>query len=172
MSSPFILGPSSVDFGDLKQYIIELYFFGGWLPFRATKYYEYVILGVGIDLIGDFDFQKRIERSPILLDSLLKLSHPGSPDAETTETNGKINNSQMDIQRAKSNLVSIEALFKALPSNLRSELDKLKFSRDELGKPTIVYLGHNLEILNQLVFHVSISHDSGVTIGIVIIESA
>ena len=128
-----------------------------------------MILGVGIDLIGDFDFQKRIDRSPILIDSLLKLSHPDDSDARTNE---KVNYSQTDIQRAKSNLVSIEALFKALPSELRSELGKLKFSRDEIGKPTIVYLGQNEEVLNQLVLHVSISHDSGVTIGIVIIESA
>jgi phosphopantetheinyl transferase (holo-ACP synthase) len=128
-----------------------------------------MILGVGIDLIGDSDFQKRIDRSPIFLESLLKLSHP---DASGARANENFIYSQTDIQRAKSNLVSIEALFKALPSNLRSELDKLKFSRDELGKPTIFYSGQNEEVLNKLVFHVSISHDSGVTIGIVIIESA
>lgn len=128
-----------------------------------------MILGVGVDLIGDIDFQKRIDRSPILLDYLLRLSHPGVSDAITKE---KVNDSETDIQRAKSNLVSIEALFKALPHNLRSELGELKFSRDKFGKPTIVYSGHNKDVINQLVFHISISHDSGVTIGIVIIESA
>jgi len=127
-----------------------------------------MILGVGLDLIRDSDFQKRIDRSPILLESLLKLSHP---DDFGARANGNFNYSQTDLQRAKSNLVSIEALFKALPSNLRSELDKLKFSRDELGKPTIFYSGQNEEVRNKLVFHVSISHDSGVTIGIIIIES-
>jgi phosphopantetheinyl transferase (holo-ACP synthase) len=128
-------------------------------------------VGVGIDIIGDGDFQKRIDRSPGLLVSLLRLSHNLGVNTIHANSNEKDRNSQTDIQRAKSNLVSIEAMFKALPSNLRSNLDKLKISRDELGKPSIVYLGLNKEVFDQLVFHVSISHDSGVTIGVVIIES-
>lgn len=131
-----------------------------------------MIVGVGIDIVGDSDFQKRIDRSPSLLVSLLRLSHNLDVNTSHVNSNEKINNPQTDIQRAKSNLVSIEAMFKALPSNLRSHLGKLKISRDELGKPSIVYLGLNKEVFDQLVFHVSISHDSGVTIGIVIIESA
>jgi phosphopantetheinyl transferase (holo-ACP synthase) len=130
-----------------------------------------MIVGVGIDIIGDIDFQKRIDRSPSLLVSLLRLSHNLDVDTSHTDSNEKVSNPQTDIQRAKSNLVSIEAMFKALPNNLRSNLDKLKISRDELGKPSIVYLGLNKEVFDQLIFHVSISHDSGVTIGIVIIES-
>lgn len=131
-----------------------------------------MIVGVGIDIIGDSDFQKRIDRSPGLLVSLLRLSHNLDVNTFHANSNEIDKNPQTDIQRAKSNLVSIEAMFKALPSNLRSNLDKLKISRDELGKPSIVYLGLNKEVFDQLSFHVSISHDSGVTIGVVIIESA
>jgi phosphopantetheinyl transferase (holo-ACP synthase) len=130
-----------------------------------------MIVGVGIDIIGDSDFQKRIDRSPSLLVSLLSLSHNLDVNTFHANSNEIDKNSQTDIQRAKSNLVSIEAMFKALPSNLRSNLDKLKISRDELGKPSIVYLGLDKEVFDQFAFHVSISHDFGVTIGVVIIES-
>ena len=130
-----------------------------------------MIVGVGIDLIGDSDFQKRIDRSPSLLVSLLRISHDFNVNKVQANLREGVSNSEMDIQRAKSNLVCIEAILKALPVQLRSELHKFQISRDELGKPSIVYFGQIEELLNQFKFHLSISHDSGVTIGIVIIES-
>jgi phosphopantetheinyl transferase (holo-ACP synthase) len=130
-----------------------------------------VIVGVGIDLIVDSDFQKRIERSPSLLATLLRLSYEIDANSQLANRNENADNAKTDIQQAKSNLVSIEAIFKALPGSLRTELGNLRISRDEQGRPHVVSLGHNKEELSKLKFHLSISHDSGVTIGIVIIES-
>lgn len=137
----------------------------------VTKYDIPVIVGVGIDLIGDAEFQQRIHKSPNLLNLLLRLSHDWDPGASYVNLDREVKDTQTNIQRAKSNLVSIEALFKALPHDLRSQMKKFRFSRDEFGKPYIVYLGQSKEMLGQLKFHISISHDSGVTIGVVIIES-
>ena len=130
-----------------------------------------MIIGVGVDLVEDSNFQKRLERSPSLLVSLLRLSHDLQVIPSTSNIRVNPRSNLDELQRAKSNLVTIEALFKAIPKNLRPEIRNLKIYRDFDGKPHLVYLGNNQVILKKLQFHLSISHDSGITIGIVIVES-
>lgn len=127
-----------------------------------------MIVGIGIDIISENDFEQRVKKSPKLPTLISRLTSPAKEVSDVF--NQDIAYGIASTQRAISDFVALEALFKAMPVEWRSELEGLRILRDSLGKPHIEFPSGSKKLPKGLSAHVSISNQSGITIGLVIIE--
>ena len=115
-----------------------------------------MIVGVGIDVVDGARFGAALERTPSLRDRLF------TPREREIALNSKA-----------ARFAAKEALAKALgaPAGLRwSDCEVLS---DETGRPDLVVTGTVAERIDELGgsrLHVSISHDAGVAVAMVVVE--
>jgi phosphopantetheinyl transferase (holo-ACP synthase) len=117
-----------------------------------------VILGIGVDLINNKDFQERTLESPLILKKLLG-PNPNLPEHRRLEI-------------ATSNFAALEALFKALPQEFKSKVNLFTVDRDSYGRPFFdISRLESMESLSEFHIHLSISNHGDYTVALVIIEN-
>jgi holo-[acyl-carrier protein] synthase len=116
------------------------------------------IIGVGVDVVDLARFALILERTPHLGDRLFT-------PAERTAA----------VQSLAATFAAKEALAKALGAPGGLEWQDVEVHRDEMGKPSLQITGSvaaAASVLGIVRWHVSLSHDGGTAIAMVIAEGA
>lgn len=116
-----------------------------------------MIAGIGVDVCSVVRLQESIERTPGLKERLFHASEQSlSPDSLAARFALK------------------EALAKALGNPRLLSWNEVLLSKDENGKPHLELIGQTKENFESLGFrasHLSISHDAGVAVAMIVLES-
>ena len=112
-----------------------------------------MIHGVGIDVVDINRFKQTLERTP---DLELKLF----TEAERTKS----------FQSLAARFAAKEALVKALNAEKGISWHEAEVVNAEGGKPTFIFYGAVAELVDGADVHLSISHDAGIAVAVVIVE--
>ena len=115
-----------------------------------------MIVGVGVDLVGLARFKESLDRTPSLADRLFTGS-------ERT----------LGVASLASTFAAKEAVAKALGAPGGLQWHDVEVMRDESGRPSLHVTGSVAEAASRLgvvTWHVSLSHDAGMAIAMVVAE--
>lgn len=127
-----------------------------------------MIIGIGIDLVEKESFEKRIQRTPTMVHTILKLTSLLSTES-TLSQNSNLRQDKF-MQDAMSNLAAFEALLKASTFEVRRQISNFKLRRGESGKPEFVFAGPDSESISNLKLHLTITTQPNCTLALVILE--
>lgn len=116
-----------------------------------------MIAGIGVDLCSITRLQESLARTPNLKE---RLFHPSEQD--------------LNLDSLAARFALKEALAKAIGNPRLLNWNEVTLLKDENGKPHLELHGQTLENFQSLGFrasHVSISHDAGVAIAMIVLES-
>jgi holo-[acyl-carrier protein] synthase len=119
----------------------------------AIKESTIVIKGIGIDVVDIARFQESLERTPALK---VKIFTP-------TEA-------QLKISSLAARFAAKEALVKALDAQHVFNWHDVEIINEESGKPTFLFTGALAVRVEDLMVHLTISHESGIATAMVILE--
>lgn len=125
-----------------------------YLAIIPLLYYEFVIIGIGIDVQDINRLTRLMQRTPNMLDKFLSK-----------------NEKSYSEKKIMSVIVSKEALLKATSSYIKLDLSTIQFSHHEDGKPYFMDLPEELGRNSGVNIFVSISHSPETIVGIVIVDS-
>jgi holo-[acyl-carrier protein] synthase len=117
-----------------------------------------MIIGVGVDLVDLARFERAITRTPRLVERLFTAS----------ERNGS-------TRTLAGRFAAKEAMIKVVGDPRGMQWQEVEITRDGLGKPTLTTHGATATIAQAAgidKWHVSISHDGGKAVAVVVGESA
>jgi holo-[acyl-carrier protein] synthase len=115
-----------------------------------------MVLGVGVDLVNITRFEEHVAKQPKLLERLFVSSEL---DASMKTIAGRF--------------AAKEALIKALGGSDGVSWHEVQVSKNESGKPEISTSGQTAETLRKAgisKLHLSISHDAGMAVALVVAE--
>ncbi len=112
-----------------------------------------MIDGIGIDVVGIARFQSSLERTPGLIEKLFTV-------AERTKS----------ITSLAARFAAKEALAKALNAGKGLSWQEAEIINFESGKPTFVFRGEIVDLIDGAQVHLSLSHDGGIATAMVIVE--
>lgn len=121
-----------------------------------------MIVGVGTDIIEIDRIEKALERTPRFL--------------EKTFTKNEIKlfkSKSMKIETIAGNFAAKEAISKAIGTGFRGfNFNDIEVIRDELGKPKANLSDKVLKVIGKenIILHISISHNKGQAIAFVVME--
>lgn len=121
-----------------------------------------MILGVGTDIIEIDRIKKAIERTPKFLEKIFT-------DKEINLFESKA----MKVESIAGNFAAKEAISKAIGTGFRKfSFNDLEVLRDELGKPIVNISDKVKDVLGyeEVIFHISISHNKSCAIAFVTME--
>ena len=116
-----------------------------------------MIIGVGVDLVDLARFERAITRTPRLIDRLFTAS----------ERNGS-------MRTLAGRFAAKEAMIKAVGDPRGMRWHEVEVLRDPIGKPTLTTHGATASIADAAgtnSWHVSISHDGGKAVAVVVAEA-
>ncbi|MGV8973261.1 MAG: holo-ACP synthase, partial [Rhodoglobus sp.] len=121
-----------------------------------------MIVGIGVDLVDIARFEHGLQRTPALISRLFAESEQAK--------NGK----PMPLRSLAGRFAAKEAFIKALGDSTGVTWHDLRVESDHLGNPSLV-LGAATQAIADAkgitAVHLSMSHDAGVAIAYVIVES-
>lgn len=118
------------------------------------------VVGVGIDVVDVARLARALERTPGMADRVFV-------DAEVSYASGA-------VERLAARFAAKEAVAKALGAPDRVRWREIEVVMAEDGRPSLVVSGHTAEIATAAgirSWHLSLSHDGGVAIAMVVAES-
>jgi holo-[acyl-carrier protein] synthase len=116
-----------------------------------------VIVGIGVDLVDLTRFKESLDRTPGLADRLFT----------ATER-------QLGIASLAATFAAKEAVAKALGAPRELQWQDVEVSRSDSGRPSLEVTGTVADAATRLgvaTWHVSLSHDAGMAIAMVVAES-
>lgn len=115
-----------------------------------------MIAGIGVDLCDIARLENSLSRTPNLKQRLFHETELGLPSSSLA-----------------ARFATKEALAKALGNPKLVTWNEITLSKNELGKPQLELFGTTKENFQKLALrsHVSISHDAGVAVSMVVLES-
>ncbi len=121
-----------------------------------------MIVGIGVDVVDLARFERTLERTPALRGRLF---------AESEQLSG---GRRLHVRSLAGRFAAKEAFIKAVGGSSGFSWHDMCVTSDEHGNPSLIVTGAAAEIAqsrNARAIHVSMSHDAGVAIAYVVIES-
>lgn len=121
-----------------------------------------MIVGIGVDVVDLARFARALERTPALTSRLF---------AESELLSG---GRRLHVRSLAGRFAAKEALIKALGESPGFSWHDMRVESDEHGNPSMAVTGVAADVVrarNASAIHVSMSHDAGVAIAYVVIES-
>jgi len=116
-----------------------------------------VIVGVGVDLVDLARFKAALDRTPGLVDRLFTAAER-----------------QLEVASLAANFAAKEAVAKALGAPRELQWHDVEVTRSESGRPALAVSGSvatAADGLGVMRWHVSLSHDAGMAVAMVVAES-
>ena len=118
------------------------------------------VVGVGVDVVDVARLQRALTRTPGMADKVFN-------DGERTYADGS-------VQRLAARFAAKEAAAKALGAPDRVRWRDIEVVVAEDGRPSLLVTGHTAEVAAAAgirAWHVSLTHDGGVAVAVVVAES-
>jgi holo-[acyl-carrier protein] synthase len=118
------------------------------------------VIGVGVDVVDCARLERALSRTPSMAERVFA-------DAERSYSSGS-------IQRLAARFAAKEAAAKALGAPARARWRDIEVVVADDGRPSLVVSGHTAEVAASIgirAWHVSLTHDGGVAVAVVVAES-
>ena len=112
-----------------------------------------MISGIGVDVCSVTRIAELIERRPGIVQKLFTEAEAGSP-----------------VDSLAARFAAKEALVKAIGSSDGLSWLEMEVVVDDEGKPSFKFRGGSAEVIGALRVHLSLSHDAGVAMAMVVVE--